>query len=82
MIYSALCAEVPDEPPSDPITDHIISVYCAADRCRGVAVGMGGAVPLPLTTANITAVVEAYRTPLSRRELDAAVFAIDRLERE
>lgn len=75
---------MPDEPPTDPITDHIISVYCAADRCRGVAVGMGGAVPLPLplTTANITAVVEAYGTPLSRRELDAAVFAIDRLERE
>lgn len=43
---------------------------------------MAGAVPLPLTTANITAVVEAYGTPLSRREIDAAVFAIDRLERE
>lgn len=73
---------MPDEPPTDPITDHVISVYCAVDRCRSVAVGMGGAVPLPLTTANITAVVEAYGTPLSRRELDAAVFEIDRLERE
>lgn len=57
-------------------------MYCAADRCRGVAVGAAGAVPLPLTTANITAVVEAYGTPLSRKELDAAVFAIDRLERD
>lgn len=57
-------------------------MYCAADRCRGVAVGAAGAVPLPLTTANITAVVEAYGTPLSRKELDVAVFAIDRLERD
>ena len=73
---------VPDEPATDPITDHIISVYCGADRSRGVAVGAAGAVPLPLTTVNITAVVEAYGTPLARRELDAAGFEIDRLEWE
>ncbi|OQV33847.1 hypothetical protein D0C27_09510 [Alcaligenes faecalis] len=72
---------MPDEPPSDPITDHVIRVYCAADRCRSVIVGMGGAVPLPLSTENISAVVQAYGTPLPRQELDMAVFELDRLER-
>lgn len=42
---------------------------------------MGGAVPLPLSTENISAVVQAYGTPLPRQELDMAVFELDRLER-
>ena len=68
---------VPDEPPTDAITDHIISVYCAADRGRRVVAGMGAAVPLPLSVSDITAVVEVYGSPLPRRLLDAAVFGLD-----
>lgn len=44
--------------------------------------GMSGVFPLPLSTADISAVVGAYGTPLSRAELDAAVLAIDGVERQ
>jgi len=73
---------VPPEAPSDPITDHIIMTYHAASRCRSVVMGMSGVFPLPLSTADISAVVGAYGTPLSRAELDAAVLAIDGMERQ
>jgi hypothetical protein len=33
---------------------------------------------MPLSVDDINTVVAAYRSPLSRRELDAAIFALDR----
>ncbi len=35
-------------------------------------------VPLPLSAADIGEIVQAYGSPLSRIELDACVFALDK----
>lgn len=48
-----------------------------ANRSRQYAVGMGGAVPLPLSVADITAVLDAHPSPLPRDELDAYILALD-----
>lgn len=69
---------VPDEPPSDPITDHTISVFYAANRARRYLAGAGGAVAMPLSAVEIGHAVAAYGSPLARLELDACVLAMDR----
>lgn len=56
---------------------HIIDVFLMASRSRQYAVGMGGAAPLPLSVADITAVLDAHPSPLPREELDACIFALD-----
>lgn len=69
---------VPDEPPPDPITDHVIGVFRAASRARRYLSGIGGAVALPLSAVEIGQVVDAYGSPLPRVELDVCVLALDR----
>lgn len=48
-----------------------------ANRARQYIVGMTGTVPLPLSVADITAVLDAHPSPLPREELDACIFALD-----
>jgi len=48
-----------------------------ASRSRQYAIGAAGGFPLPLSVADITAVVDAHPSPLPREELDASVFALD-----
>lgn len=48
-----------------------------ANRSRQYIVGMGGGAPLPLSVADISAVLEAHPSPLPREELDACIFALD-----
>ena len=48
-----------------------------AARARQYAVGMGAAVPMPLSVADITSVLTAHPSPLPREELDACIFALD-----
>lgn len=69
---------VPQEAETDPITDHVIGMFWAANRARRYLAGMGGAVALPLSPVEIGQAVGAYGSPLSRVELDACVLAIDR----
>lgn len=66
-----------DEPESDAITAHVIDVFMMAGRSRQYIVGMTGGAPLPLSVADITAVLDAHPSPLSRAELDACIFALD-----
>ena len=69
---------VPEEAPTDPITDHVIGVFWAANRARRYLTGMGGAVALPLSAVERGQVVDAYDSPLTRLELDACVLVMDR----
>ena len=69
---------VPQEAETDPITEHVIGIFWAANRARRYLAGMGGAVALPLSSVEIGQAAQAYGTPLSRTELDACVLAIDR----
>lgn len=66
-----------DEPEIDAITEHILDVFMMANRSRQYIVGMTGTVPLPLSVADITAVLDAHPSPLPRDELDACIFALD-----
>jgi len=68
---------VPEEVPTDPITDHAIGVFYAANRARRYLAGMGGAVAMPLSSVEIGQAVEAYGSPLPRFELDACVLKMD-----
>lgn len=68
---------VPDETPTDPITDHIISMFWVAHSARRYLAGVSGAVALPLSVAEINQVVSAYGSTLTRSELDACVVALD-----
>lgn len=68
---------VPDETPTDPITDHIISMFWVAHRARRYLAGAGGAVALPLSAIEINQVLNAYGSPLTRLELDACLSALD-----
>lgn len=48
-----------------------------ANRSRQYAIGMAGSAPLPLSVADISAVLDAHPSPLPREELDACIFALD-----
>lgn len=48
-----------------------------ANRSRRYVVGMGGGIPMPLSVADVTAVLDAHPSPLPREELDTCIFAID-----
>lgn len=78
LIRESLKLPPVQEPPSDPITAHILEMYALADRCRGYFVGAKGVVPMPISTRDINDVIAAYGTPLPRELLDAAIFALDR----
>lgn len=68
---------VPEEPPTDAITNHVIGVFYAANRARRYVASMGGAVAMPLSSVEIGQAIAAYGSPLARHELDACVFALD-----
>lgn len=48
-----------------------------ANRARKYVVGMAGGFPLPLSVADITAVLDAHPSPLPRDEIDSYIFALD-----
>ena len=58
-------AKLPDgeEPERDAITAHILDVFLLVNRSRQYVNGLGGGVPLPLSVADITAVLEAHPSP-------------------
>src|SRR5690606_28664278 len=66
-----------EQPECDAITQHVIDVFLMASRSRRYAIGMAGGFPLPLSVADITAVLDAHPSPLPREELDACIFALD-----
>ncbi|MFA7680035.1 MAG: hypothetical protein WCY07_07815 [Pigmentiphaga sp.] len=68
---------VPGEPENDAITAHVIDVFLMASKARQYAIGMGVAAPLPLSVADISAVLDVHPSPLPREELDACLFALD-----
>jgi len=69
---------VPEPAPTDPITDHVIGMFWAASRARRYVAGPRGGSALPLSALEIGQVVQAYGSPLARRELDACILALDR----
>lgn len=73
---------MPDEPDNDPITMYLIDVYRRVSKARRYLVGGNKGIPLPLTVRDITDWVDAHPTPLSREELDQAIFSLDWIERE
>lgn len=52
-------------------------MFQLASRSRQYVIGLNGGVPLPLSVADITAVLEAHPSPLQREELDMCIFALD-----
>jgi len=52
-------------------------VFLLVSRSRQYVIGLGGGVPLPLSVAGITAVLEVYPSPLQREEIDMCLFALD-----
>ncbi|MDK6203307.1 hypothetical protein QP097_07520 [Oligella urethralis] len=52
-------------------------MFLIVSRSRQYIVSMSGGVPLPLSAADITAVLDAYPSPLPREELDIYLFALD-----
>lgn len=52
-------------------------MFLLASRSRQYVIGLSGGVPLPLSVADITAVLEVYPSPLQREELDMCLFALD-----
>ena len=68
--------DVPDEPENDPLTAYVIDIFTLASRARRYAIG-AVTVPLPLSVADISVVVEAHGLVMDRRMLDACVMALD-----
>lgn len=52
-------------------------MFQLASRSRQYVIGLNGGVPLPLSVADITAVLEAHPSPLQREEIDMCLFALD-----
>lgn len=52
-------------------------MFQLASRSRQFVIGIHGGVPLPLSVADITAVLEAHPSPLQREELDMCLFVLD-----
>lgn len=52
-------------------------MFLLVSRSRQYVIGVHGGVPLPLSVADITAVLEAHPSPLQREELDMCLFALD-----
>jgi len=48
-----------------------------ANRARRYVVGAAGGHPLPLSVADISAVLDAHPSWVPRAELDACIFALD-----
>lgn len=67
---------VPDEAPNDPLTAYAIQVFMLASRARRYVVGVAVA-PLPLSIADVSAVVDVHGPAVDRRLLDACVLALD-----
>lgn len=68
---------VPDEPPTDPLTNYLLNTFRNVSRARRFITGMAGAFPLPLSAREINDWLEAYPAPLPRRHIDEVIFALD-----
>lgn len=68
---------MPDEPPTDPITAHLLNSFRNVCRGRRFITTMTGAFPLPLSAREISDWLEAHPSPLPRRHVDEVVFALD-----
>ncbi|MFV3015424.1 hypothetical protein ACM9HO_06935 [Pseudomonas sp. KHB2.9] len=69
--------EIPEEPPTDPITKHLLATFFGVCRGRRFITTMVGAFPLPLSAREISDWLDAHPSPLPRREVDEVVFALD-----
>ena len=68
--------DVPDEPIADYVTRAAIGTFYLASRSRRYISGMA-TMPLPLGVKDITDVLEAHPTHISRNTLDPCIFALD-----
>lgn len=67
---------IPDEPYTDYFIESIINVFSLLNRGRRYASGLAVA-PLPLSVGDITDVVYAHPTAISREILDTCIFGLD-----
>lgn len=68
---------LPEEPPLDPITKHLLTTFYGVCRGRRFIASMTGAFPLPLSAREISDWLDAHPSPLTRREIDEVVFTLD-----
>jgi hypothetical protein len=68
---------LPEEPPLDPITKHLLTTFYGACRGRRFITSMTGVFPLPLSAREISDWLDAHPSPLSRREIDEVMFVLD-----
>lgn len=74
---------MPDEPPEDEVTRHVLNVYSGVTRGRRyLPVMQGKPIPLPIGGREVDEWLHGHPSPLDRDELDACVFALDEAERE
>lgn len=52
-------------------------MFQLASRPRQYVIGVHGGVPLPLSVADVTSVLETHPSPLQREELDMFIFVLD-----
>nr|WP_092280071.1 hypothetical protein [Pseudomonas prosekii] len=76
-MYQRLGVEVPEEPKTDSITAHLLNTFRSVTRGRRFLTTMVGAFPLPLSGRDISDWLDSHPSPLSRDEIDAAMFALD-----
>lgn len=68
---------VPDEPGSDPVTSHLLHAFHNISRGRRFLSCGASAFPMRLSAREITDWIEVHPSPLSRKELDRVMFALD-----
>jgi len=70
---------VPAEPPCDPITAYLLSLFRNITRGRRFVATMNGVFPLPLSAREISDWLESHPSALPREEIDDVVFALDQV---
>lgn len=74
---------MPDEPPVDEVTRYVLRTYAGIARGRRyLQPAMGGKpMPLPISAREVDDWLAGHPLAMDRNELDAAVFALDALDR-
>ncbi len=73
---------LPDEPPTDELTQYILATYAGIARGRQYMPVFGGRpMPMAIGAREINDWLAGHPSPMERRELDACVFALDAMER-
>lgn len=78
-VESYLGNTIPDRPDADYDSYTLIELFLYASRGRQVISGMSGTEPRPITVCNITDVLVAHESPLTRQTLDPLMFELDQI---